>query len=86
MEKNDKNLVGQRLRLARLMRKPVVRQKDLLARLEVKGLHLSYSAISKIESGSRSVSDFELLAFAEALNVSVLWLLGKDNQQKFIFN
>ena len=86
MKKNDKNLIGQRLRLARLMKKPVVRQKDLLARLEVNGLHLSDSAISKIESGSRSVNDFELLAFAEALNVRVLWLLGKDNQQKFTFN
>ncbi len=85
MEQNDKNLIGSRLRLARLMKKPIVRQKDLLARLEVKGLHLSDSAISKIESGNRSVTDIELVAFAEALNVSVMWLLGKDNQQKFIF-
>lgn len=86
MEKKDKNLIGQRLRLARLMKKPVVRQKDLLARLEINGLHLSDSAISKIESGNRSVSDFELVALADALNVSVMWLLGKDTQQKFTFN
>lgn len=86
MEKKDKNLIGQRLRLARLMKKPVVRQKDLLARLEINGLHLSDSAISKIESGNRSVNDFELVALADALNVSVMWLLGKDTQQKFTFN
>lgn len=86
MEKKDKNLIGQRLRLARLMKKPVVRQKDLLARLEINGLHLSDSAISKIESGNRSVSDFELVALADALNISVMWLLGKDTQQKFTFN
>lgn len=86
MEKKDKNLIGQRLRLARLMKKPVVRQKDLLARLEINGLHLSDSAISKIESGNRSVNDFELVALADALNISVMWLLGKDNQQKFTFN
>lgn len=78
MEKKDKNLIGQRLRLARLMKKPVVRQKDLLARLEINGLHLSDSAISKIESGNRSVNDFELVALADALNISVMWLLGKD--------
>lgn len=86
MEKKDKNLIGQRLRLARLMKKPVVRQKDLLARLEINGLHLSDSAISKIESGNRSVNDFELVALADALNISVMWLLGKDTQQKFTFN
>ena len=86
MKENDKNLIGPRLRLARLMKKPVVRQKDLLARLEINGLHLSDSAISKIESGNRSVNDFELVALADALNVSVMWLLGRDNQQKFTFN
>lgn len=86
MKENDKNLIGPRLRLARLMKKPVVRQKDLLARLEINGLHLSDSAISKIESGNRSVNDFELVALADALNVSVMWLLGRDSQQKFTFN
>lgn len=69
-----------------MMKKPVVRQKDLLARLEINGLHLSDSAISKIESGNRSVNDFELVALADALNISVMWLLGKDTQQKFTFN
>lgn len=85
MENHDKNLIAQRLRLARLLKKPIIKQKDLLARLEVRGLHLSDSAISKIESGTRAVTDIELVALADALNVSVLWLIGKESSQKIMF-
>lgn len=74
----DKNLIGDRLRLARLIKRPVITQKDLLARLEVRGIHLPEAAISKIEAGSRPVTDIELVAIAESLNVSVYWLLGKE--------
>lgn len=72
----DKNIIGDKIRLARLTRKPILRQKDLLAKLDLQGLYLSESTLSKIESGTRNVSDFEVVAIAEALGVSVLWLLG----------
>ena len=36
------------------------------------------SVISRIEIGTRFVSDFELKIFAEVLGVSVQWLLGID--------
>ena len=74
----EKNLIGDRLRLCRLTRKPFVKQKDLLARLQVMNIELPDSAISKIEAGTRPVTDIELVAIAEALNVSVLWLLGRE--------
>ena len=73
-----KNLIGDRLRLARLMNSPSVTQKDLLARLEVRGISLPDAAISKIEAGTRPVSDKELVAMAECLSVTVYWLLGKE--------
>ena len=34
--------------------------------------------ISRMESGSRIVTDFEAVAIAEVLEVPVLWLLGKE--------
>lgn len=72
-----KNIIGDRLRLARLTKKPIVTQKDLLARLQTAGLMLPDSAISKIEAGTRPVTDIELVAISDVLSVSVLWLLGK---------
>jgi len=75
---SSKNLIADRLRLARLMHSPVVTQKDLLARLEIRGISLPDAAISKIEAGTRPVSDKELVAMAESLSVSVYWLLGKE--------
>lgn len=35
-------------------------------------------AISKIETGDRFVTDYELMIFAEVLDVSMDWLTGKE--------
>ena len=72
----SRNVIGERLKIARTIAK--ISQKDLLARLEIKGIHLSESKMSLIESERYSVRDYELLAIAEALHVSILWLLGLD--------
>ena len=34
--------------------------------------------ISRMESGSRFVADFEAVEIADVLEVPVLWLLGKE--------
>lgn len=73
-----KNLIGPRVRIARLKQKPKITQVDLLARLAVRGIELEKTAISKIESRKRPTSDIELVALADALGVNILWLLGKD--------
>ncbi len=75
----QKNIIGGRLRAARRSAEPKVSQVDLLARLEVKGIHLEKTTISKIEAGNRPVMDYELVAIAEALNVTPHWLLGIDD-------
>ncbi len=73
----EKNIVGERIELTR--KKLGMKQKELLVRLQLKGIDINSSGLSKIEGQVRHVSDFELLAFAEILNVNVLWLLtGKD--------
>lgn len=53
-------------------------QADLAARMQIKGVVIEREAISKIETGDRFVTDYELKTFAEVLNVTVDWLLGEE--------
>lgn len=77
MNKTDeRNLIGNRVRQARHKSKPKITQMDLLARLAVRGIELEKTTISKIEAKTRPVSDIELVAIADSLDVNVLWLLG----------
>ena len=69
-----RNIIGARVRQARKAAKPPITQVDLVARLQVLGMMIDQSGISKIESGSRPVLDVEVVALAKALNVSVAWL------------
>ena len=72
------NMIGQKIRIARAMRNPKMEQQELLAKLQVQGLDISQSILSKIENGKRPVYDIELKAFAKVLGVSINWLLGID--------
>lgn len=72
-----RNVIGSRVRQARRMSKPPITQVELVARLQVLGLRLDQSALSKIEMGVRPVLDFEVVALAKALKVSPAWLLGE---------
>lgn len=73
--KGSKNIIGLRVREARVKANPPVTQQDLSARLGVLGIDIYRVSISKIESGDRFVADFEVVAIAEALSVNVEWLL-----------
>lgn len=69
----DKNLIGARVEEAR--KSQGMKQKELLAQLQVRGVDMNSSGLSKLEGQIRFVSDYELLAIAQILNVSVSWLL-----------
>ena len=71
-----RNIIGDRVRVARISANPKVTQLELSARLQIQGVMIGDSTIGKIENGASAVTDIQLLAFAKALNVSVLWLLG----------
>ena len=71
----QKNISGDRIHQARTTMR--LSQADLAARMQVKGAIVEREAISKIETGDRFVTDYELKAFAEVLGVTVDWLLGK---------
>ena len=75
-----RNIVGSRVRNARREAKPPVTQTDLVARLQVLGVVIDQSGISKIESGQRPVLDFEVVALATALKVAVAWLLEETDR------
>ena len=74
----QRNIIGNRVRRARRQERPPVTQNDLVARLQVLGVKIDQSMISRIEKGSRPVLDFEVVALAEALKLSCQWLLGKS--------
>jgi len=74
----SKNIVGARVRQARKSAKPQITQLDLVARLQLLGMMIDQSGLSKIESGRRPVSDIEVVALARALKVSVEWLLSSN--------
>lgn len=72
-----KNLIGARVEFAR--KNLGMKQKELLAQLQVRGVDLNASGLSKLEGQLRYATDVELLALSDILNVSVMWLLtGED--------
>ncbi len=71
------NLIGKRVEAKR--KELGLKQKDLLAQLQVLGIDLNSSGLSKLEGQIRKVSDYELLALSKVLNVSVSWLLTAEN-------
>ena len=74
----EKNIVGSRVSQARKVATPSITQSDLIARLQLSGIMLDQSTLSKIENGQRPVSDVEVVALAKALKVSMTWLLGEN--------
>ena len=77
LELGDRNLIGSRVTKARL--EQGMTQIDLLAKLQLAGIDMSVPALSLLEGQKRPVSDIELNALADILNVSVDWLLGRPN-------
>ena len=72
----DRNIVGARVTQARLALG--LKQIDLLAKLQLAGIEISTPALSLLEGQKRPVTDIELNALADVLNVSVDWLLGRE--------
>ena len=76
LDLGDRNLVGARVTEARKAKG--MKQVELLAKLQTAGVDISVPALSLLEGQKRPVSDIELSALADALNVSVDWLLGRE--------
>lgn len=71
----QKNISGDRIHQSRTAQR--ISQAELAARMQVKGVLIEREAISKIETGDRFVTDYELMVFADVLGVTMDWLTGK---------
>lgn len=74
--KGRKNLCGDRVREARARLN--ITQADLAARLQVAGVIMERDSVSRIEIGTRFVTDYELLVLSDVMGVSVEWLLMRE--------
>jgi hypothetical protein len=78
----QRNLIGERIRKARLACKPPVTQDDLAGRLSARGITIDQTAVSRIENQTRYLMDYEVAAIARALKVSVAWLFGETENHR----
>lgn len=76
--KGRKNLCGDRVKEARARRK--ITQEDLAARLQIEGVTMERDSVSRIEIGTRFVTDYELVVLSRVLSVSMEWLTGQDDK------
>ena len=76
-QRPERNVVGKRVRQARLKCSPPVSQDDLAGRLAARGVILDQTAISRVENQTRYLMDYEIAAIAKSLKVSVGWLFGE---------
>ncbi|MDI3477828.1 MAG: hypothetical protein PWQ59_1353 [Thermoanaerobacterium sp.] len=76
LDSEQRNIAGSRVKIARL--KNNLTQQELSAKLETLAIYVDRASISKIEQQKRIITDFELVALSQVLNVSVNWLLGID--------
>ena len=72
-----RNIIGPKVKTARLQLKPSLSQDSLAGRLSRHNIALDRNAVSKIENQDRYVVDYAIKAFAKCLNVSVGYLLGE---------
>lgn len=71
------NVIGERLREARLAQDPPWSQEDLSQALaQHTAVELSPATLGKLERGERSAYDFEIVAFIQVLTLDPGWLLG----------
>ena len=75
-----RNIIGENLKLLRLQKG--LSQEQLASKLHLLGLNLDRSAISRIESYSREVYDYEVSYFAAALNVDIINFYKNINIKK----
>lgn len=71
-----KNICGQRIKNERLKKR--LTQAQLAAWLQLNGITIERDSVSRIEIGTRFVTDYELKIISQLLDVPVDYLLGND--------
>lgn len=70
------NVSGDRIRELRLRAR--LSQTALAAKMQTEGVTVEQDSISRIENGSRLVTDYELLVLTRIFNTTADWLIGAD--------
>ena len=72
----QKNVSGDRIRELRLRAR--LSQAALAAKMQTEGVIVEQDVISRIESGSRLVTDYELLVLTRIFSTTADWLIGAE--------
>ena len=81
----EKNLISQRL--IALRKQHNLSQRDLAHKLQLAGFDIDKNVITRIETNKRYVTDIELQAFSNLLNVTYAYLIeARTNQTQGYFN
>lgn len=72
------NISGKNIK--RIRKNKHLNQENLAVKMQLNGVSMAPSTVSKIESSDRTVSDKELLAFSKVLETSPQELLGDDKK------
>ncbi len=69
--KPGRNIIGSAVREIRLSQRTAVSQEDLAGRMAARGVSIDRTAGARIERGQRYVLDYEVVALARSVRVSV---------------
>ena len=75
-ELGDRNIIG--AKVEQIRKSKGLKQKELLTKLEIRGIEINASGLSKLEGQIRCVTDKELVAIADVLDIPVNVLLGTE--------
>ena len=75
------NIAGSRIKDLRIQRG--LTQEQLAARMQTAGIQINQKAISRIESGDRIITDYELMCLARILHVPINQLLNESLYNPF---
>ena len=75
------NIVGEKIKYYRKKRK--YSQKTLSDKLETMAIYVCRGSISRVEDGSRTVTDIELYGFAKVLGVSIEDLFPDEDENLY---
>ena len=71
----DKNIVG--LKVVEIRKSKKIKQKDFLSQLQILGMDVSATSLSRLEGQHRLVQDYEVVILAKALGITTTELLGE---------
>lgn len=76
IRENEKaNIIGERIKEARI--KAGLSQQELSNKLELMAVYVCRGSVSRVENGERAVTDIEIDAISQVLNVSLDYLFGR---------